>query len=313
MDTLKKRYYKHFAFYTLFLAFCLMVIPLGGGPRSRDFLQERLYMAMEEYGYNQWRSDVSGVIPGVPTPGKILEILEGIPKVWKNDDYSIERIPGEAYVNVIIRKLWAQGANKLDATMTVCPTFKLAKKYLIFQYASTQMEPMIAKPVGSTLGLKIGDICFATPGKKEGSFSSIDFIRCNVVIMMRAEGSLQDKLKKMAAIMDTELNVPGKKKASYSQLQGIPRITLPEKLVEMQPEIKLGTSLSLDLKVEKLLPGQFDETRYFWRLTGGGVDEDSSGNFHYYGGDLGEQTITVTTVNELGLHDSKTLKIKVIQ
>ncbi|NIM82552.1 MAG: hypothetical protein GTO20_27525, partial [Candidatus Aminicenantes bacterium] len=53
------------------------------------------------------------------------------------------------------------------------------------------------------------------------------------------------------------------------------------------------------------------ELRHFWEISGGTVEEDSQGDFFYYGTKVGKHKITLTVVNELGLCDAKSIEIEV--
>lgn len=299
MHTFNKKFYVHFLAYTLFFIFCFTIRPSWGDAESQYLSKQSLELAIKKYDYANWKPKNGGVIPGVVISRDILTQLGDIPKVWKNDEYRIENIPTEPYSLVIIRKYWEEGENKLEVTMSVRPNFTLAKEYLITKYASTHMAHLVDR----TPVLDIGEVCFVITGEKQESLSSIDLIRNNVVIMMRAEGNLTNSLKDMARKVDEQLKkndpVP-----NYFQLKEIPWATLSCK----QPTIKLGESVPLKLRVKNK---NHRELRYFWELSGGGVEKDDKGNFLYYGGDPGQQTITVTVVNELGLQHSDSLDITV--
>ncbi len=299
MKIFNEKLYSHFAIYTFFLTFCFTVGLLWGESEFPILTQEKLKEEIKaRCVYETWKPEFEGVIQGVAISHNTLEELKCMLKVWEKDDYRIRTIKSVPNPIVIIRKCWVENKDQLEVTMVVGHTFDEVKEYLISQYYGAQYAPQMVRKSDPEVDLKIGDVCFVTSGKKEGTFSSIDFVRNNVVIMMRARGCLKIKLKKMAIEVDRLLTANGTV-PRYSDLKEIPHVTLSPK----PKPIKLGMSVVL-MKPDKKL-------RYFWKLTGGGVEKDPEGNFVYYAGDVGKQTITVTAVNELGLQHSDTIKVEV--
>ena len=191
------------------------------------------------------------------------------------------------------------------AAMVVGRTLEAAKQYLILHYANTHRNPPLIKRPGKEFGLCIGTGCFVTPTAQKGSFSTIDFIRRNVIIMLEAKGQLTVNLKEIAKRLDQMLQHNETKKC-FDELSAIPRIT---EFSCPGTRINLGDTIPLKLEVRK---SGYSKLLHYWKMTGGGVERDRGGMFMYYGGELGKQTIMVTTMNELGLYDkSKPLEITV--
>jgi hypothetical protein len=297
MKTFNKKLHFHFAIYTFFLTFCFTAGLFWGESKSLILIQKQLKEEIKaRYKYEAWKHKIKGVIQGVAISRETLEELKFMLKVWKKDDYRILTMKGVPNPMVRIRKCWAENKDQLEVTMVVGHTFDEMKTYLFSQLLGPQNALRMVRK--SDYDSEIGDFCFMIPGEEGGTFSIIDFIRNNVVIMMRASGCLQIKLKDMAKKLDCLLIENGTV-PSYSCLKEIPHVTLSQN----QEPIKLGMSMFLMIPDKKL--------RYFWKLTGGGVEKDSEGNFVYYAGELGKQTITVTAVNEHGLQYSDTIEIDV--
>ncbi|MFC2146849.1 hypothetical protein ACFLRT_05750 [Acidobacteriota bacterium] len=297
MKTINKKLHFHFAIYTIFLTFCFTADLLWGESKSIIWTQEQLKKEIKvRYKYEEWRPKIKGIIQGVAISRKTLEELKFMLNVWEKDDYRILTMKGVPNPMVGIRKCWAENKDELEVTMVVGHTCDDMKKYLFSQFLGPQNVPQMVRK--SNYDQEIGDFCRRTPGEEEGTFSIIYFIRNNVVIIMRALGCHQIKLRDMAKKVDCLLIENGTV-SSYSCLKDIPYV----KLARNQKPLKLGMSMFLISPDKKL--------RYFWKLTGGGVENDSEGNFVYYAGDLGKQTITVTAVNEHGLQYSDTIKIDV--
>jgi hypothetical protein len=291
------------------LIFCVVLaittILFGKALGQHDqVVQERINLVKEKYDFANWEKETGKVISGVAVSKEIFPQLRSIRKVWPNDNYSLEKIQEATYTR--IRQWWRSKRDEFEVTMFVGPTFEAAKQYLIKQYVETQRESPLIKPAGRRLGLTIGNICFVTTEKEGADFATIDFIRHNVLFMMRAEGVLRKQLRSIAERLDG-LMLKKKTFAKYEDLSDLPTIKTfsPEK-----KEIKLGEDVPLILKVNN---PKKKELRYFWTMTGGGVEKDLPERFVYHGGEKGKQHITVTVVNDLGLNNSKSLDIEVVQ
>jgi hypothetical protein len=184
--------------------------------------------------------------------------------------------------------------------MVVCPTLEAAKNYLIFRYADTSRESPLIKSTGPE---DIGDICFVT-GEKE-LFASIDFIRLNVIIMMRADGSIRKVIPDIARELDKSLK--NKEPVDdYKNLYEFPDVRLTCKT----KKIKVGESVPLQMEIKN--PENRDLC-YFWEMSGGGVERDGNKNWLYYASEEGKHKIKVTVVNEFNLlFDSNSIEINVI-
>ena len=202
----------------------------------------------------------------------------------------------------MLRTRWESKKSYFDVTMVVCPSFEAARKYLIYRYAASSYEPpdrIYMKDMG------IGDICLGIPTEVNKHFSSIDFIRHNVIFMLQAKGDFVKKLRCIARKLD-QLLLSQESVKKYSLLKQIPRIA---SFSGKKQKIKPGESVPLRLKIEN---PQKRELRYFWRMSDGGIKKDFKENFVYYGEEVGIQKITVTVINDIGLYDSRSLVIEVL-
>lgn len=269
-----------------------------------ELIRERIEFVKDRTNFANWGSEIGKIISGVSISEQILPQLSTLRKVWKEDSYSVEEIQKVTYTK--IRKWWQLEANQYDVTMVVGPSFDAAKEFLLLRYVETQREPPLIKPPGRQFGLEIGNVCFVTTEDGGETFSSIDFIRHNVLFMMRSEGNFQKNLRTIAVTLDTLL-LKKTPVGSYEQLPDLPAI----KTFSMgKPKIKLGEESLLTLEINN---PQQRELRYFWTMTGGGIEKNLLENFVYYGAEAGKQQITVTVVNDIGLYYSKSVEIEVIQ
>jgi hypothetical protein len=298
---------KRFHVYMIYVIVTCLVSCLFTGEiraQSQEMLEKQLQTAKEKYDYANWEAETGMVIPGLNISRAILPQLQSMSKKWQKDNISIETIQGTTYSK--FRQWWTAANRQLQITMVVCPTFTAAKEYLISYYAHTQMAPLVPKPTGKESGLNIGNICYAAPVEQPGSFIDIDFIRHNVLIMMRAEGKSRKKLAAAAGTLDGLL-LNKEATGDYSGLREIPTVT---RFSCKKAAIKQGETVLLDLEVNNPTRG---ELHYFWDISGGGVKKNLKGNFVYYGGEAGTHAITVTVVNDLGLHHSRSLEIEVVK
>ena len=267
-------------------------------------MRERTKLVKEKMDFDNWGRETGKVISGAVISEKTLPQLSTLRKVWREDNYSADTVQKVTYIR--IRKWWRMGDDQFEVTMVVGPSFGAMKEYLLLRYVETQREPPLIKTPGRKFGLKIGNVCFVTAGREGEAFSSIDFIRHNVLIMIRAEGDVRTKLKAMAETIDALLlkQKPAKK---YEQLQDRPTIRA---FSAEKNKIKFGENIPLKIEVRN---PRDRELRYLWTITGGGVKKNLVGDFVYQGGEKGKHRVTVTVVNDVGLYDSKPIDIEVIQ
>ena len=267
-------------------------------------IRDRIRLVKERTNFANWGRETGKVISGVVISEKPLPQLSALRKVWREDNYSAETARKVTYIR--IRKWWRLEDEQFEATMVVGPSFVAMKEYLLLRYAETQREPPLIKTPGRKLGLKIGNVCFVTAEEEGEAFSSIDFIRHNVLIMMRAEGDVRMKLRAMAETIDGLL-LKQKPVRKYEQLRDRPTIRA---FSAEKKKVKFGENTPLRLEVRN---PQDRELRYVWTMTGGGVKKNLVGNFVYQGGEKGKQRLTVTVVNDVGLYDSESVNIEVVQ
>jgi hypothetical protein len=272
--------------------------------QQEQLIQKQMNSVKESYRFSDWKADPGKVIPGVAISEQLFPKLKELQKVWPEDNYSLEEFDKRTLTK--IRKWWRLQAEEFEVTMVVGSTFDDAKNYLIIQYAQTERQPPLIKPSGRDFGLAVGNVCFVTAEKRGEAFSSIDFIRQNVLVMMRGEGSIRYDLKAMAETLD-RLLLRKKAVTEYGRLAELPKI---KTFSARTKGIRVGEKVILGLRVDNPLKL---ELRYFWTLSGGGVERDLRGNFQYHGSEGGPQIIKVGVVNELGIYATKTMKIVVRQ
>jgi hypothetical protein len=271
-------------------------------------ISENCYESINEiskYDINGYK----GVIPGVAVSTSLLPPLKNMQNAWKRDDYRIEKISGETLdirdFNIsIIRKMWVEGYNQLEFTMMVFPSYHKAISH-ITDFAKALSN---ARSIGQTdaeLGQEFGNACIIFRDLKSGYYSSISFIRRNVVILMQAEGNVIPHLSKMARKVDDKLKKT-KPICRYSQLKK----TLDVTILCHAGQIELGTRTPIELLIDDK---NSKNHHCIWKMKGGGIERDRDGNLFYYGGELGENKITVFVINDLGIFQTQQFMINVVE
>lgn len=292
------------------LIFCLMGFNAGvlagvEQQQAQEVEREKeLKRVMERYEYSKWTPDTGRVTAGVSVNRRLLRRVRGLEQVWERDSYTIETVGKTTYTK--IRKWWKREKGQLEVTMVVSPSLNAAKEYLIHRYANTELSAgnMDKKVSVRALKMDIGHICFASPVRKGEGYSSIDFIRNNVLFMLRAEGDVRGELGIVARSLEALLL---QREAVKSRTLLVERPVVAH-FSALKARIKLGESVPLRLEVHNPVG---EELRYTWKMTGGGIEKGLTGNYVYYGGEVGKHTVTVTVINDFGLHETRTLQVVV--
>ncbi|MCP4664440.1 MAG: hypothetical protein GY856_54345 [bacterium] len=254
------------------------------------------------YDFPRWHEETGEVISGVAVSAAVVAQLESMTTTWPQAFYALDRLGDREYT--VIRQRWESEQGEVDVTMVVAPTLAAAQEYLIFRYANTQREKPLVMPRGDELGLDLGHLAFVLPEDGSDGFVRIDFLRHNVLTMLRAEGGLRGELRAVAEAIDRELRA----KESALSTDRLPERPLIRTFHPQRSKIRRGQKVPLVLDVDS--PGD-RPLRYFWTMDSGGVEENLLGWFLYYGEGPGDQRITVTVVNDLGLRASATAKLTV--
>ncbi len=282
----------------LLLTFLLVLTVVG---QHEQITRERIEYVKQKTGFTDWKGTTGIVIAGASVTEDMLPELRSLKKIGE-DNYSIEKVDKTAYVK--ISKRWRSGENGFEAIMVVAPSLEAAREFLIRRYAETQEMTPAIKNRGQKLGLSLGDVCFGSADSLRKRYSEIDFIRNNVVFLLRADGIIQNKLKSMAEKLDRNLALK-KRGKEYRRFPDFPTIKL---FVAEKTEMVSGESIPLVLEIDN--PGD-RELRYFWDISSGGVSKNMHDRFIFYCDGEGEQTITVIAVNDLGLYDTASVTIMV--
>lgn len=294
---MKRIYFIYLCGALIFVGF--LAIELTG--QHEEIIQKELRLLKEKYDFESWEPETGKVISGVTISEKVFPQLNQIRKLWEKDNYSI--VEKQKLLYTKISQWWRLEENEFKALMVVGPTLNSVKDFLILTYLETQRRTPLIKRPGKDIGLQIGHICFVTADKEGEALSSVDFIRHNVLFMLRGEGIVRKDLRAIAEKLDNLL-MQKKPVTTYEQLPDIPTIKI---FSAEKTSIMLGEMAILTLEVDN---PQKRGLRFFWDITGGGVKENLEGNFVYYGGEKGVQKITVTAINDLGLYDSESIEIE---
>lgn len=205
------------------LLILIIVISLIGGWEKKsgisdetDFgdqkrkVEEKIKELKAKYDFSHWPAKEGQFRLGFPLSPDLFPNLIGAKEVSKstflreNDGIpmsEIEPAVGRTYH-------WEMPSKgSLEIEMFVTSIGRDAQEYLIEKYAEreTRMTSMayhmpreIIRVRGSTVGLNLGNICFAEPSPKEGIYNEIDFIKDNIVIRVQGRGEIRKEIKDIA-------------------------------------------------------------------------------------------------------------------
>jgi hypothetical protein len=271
--------------------------------QSVEKFDRRIQYVKEKLNFSKWPVVSGNLRSGLAISSDILPQISKMRLVEPEDDFRIERLQKMQFIE--INRKWKYEKNRFDAVMITATTSESARNHLILRYAYSQPDPPPVKRMGADFGLKIGDICLVTPEDSAGeSFTSIDFVRDNVIIMLSAEGGIRKELRAMAKTIDAML-LKNKSALKYDDLPDIPRI---KTFSVEKSKIHLGEKVPLSVEINN--PGN-NKLNFYWEVTGGGVEKNLLDQFIYYAGDPGKQKIQLTVINDVGLYHTQTLNVEV--
>lgn len=282
-----------------------MVFCVHAQAQSQEVFEKHIKYVKEKTAFANWGKETNQVIPGLDISPQLLPRLKDLKSARPQANYVLEHYQKTPYVK--ISQWWKSEKDQLVAVMVVGPSFTAAKEYLLKQYVETQKAPALIKIPAQKFKLKIGNVCFVTTQDNQGeTFSSLDFIRHNVIIMLTAEGELQNHLRDMAERLDALL-MKHKSVKRYDQLPDIPKIL---SLALARKSIKAGDETPFTLSIRN---PRDRKLHYDWKLSAGGVRQDHAGQFFYQGTEPGQQQIEAIVMNDLGLFNRASVAIKVNQ
>jgi hypothetical protein len=290
----------------IFISVMIFVLVIWEVGFTVELPQDKLRSVMERYDFDNWNSGTGKVLSAVEFSEKIYRGLSGMQTdiPWKKSTHSVGKIDGIPYS--VIRQSWrtTDESGILDITMVVCPNFDTAKNFLIRRYSISQAAGILAKSNGRNIGLELGNVCFGSVTPKDNHFSTVDFIRENIVVMTRAEGKFKTELEKIVRDLDERLE----SNEVAKELPMLMNTTTNNFFYAERTAVSLGDSIPLHLQKN---PQDSGKLKYFWKLTGGGIEKDRQGNFYYYAGEEGKHTITLTILDNYGNQSTNTIDILV--
>ncbi len=245
------------------------------------------------YDVANWDGKGGPIVAGI-TPGQIPGALDLDHVRWLDADGK----------SVLLRQ-FTMTDHQVTVEVAVTRTCDGAHQVLFDHLARPRtMAPLDppALPYGSIRSDEIGDVCFALPGHR-GGFHAIEFVRHNVVVLLRGEGTGMNHLKVLALAIDKAI-VSQPLYRSWETSRAWPSITkfeLPETTV------KAGATLPVTLEITGSNNGNLMKA---WEVSAGGVEE-KNGTTVYYAEGSGRQTLTLLVANQRGLAASATIEFDV--
>ena len=278
------------------MATVLLSLELDAAYAQGEIMDGSLDKLKELSGFAEWPGKTGPVRASVRFSKDQIPVLERTTEVWPNKRPVLWEIEG-GYV-VRHRSRWQTGPEDfVDVVITVAESCEDAHEYLIERcfYTSLPFELRICHPDQPAVA---GDISFAG-GRK--------FIQNNLVVEIRAEGEMREKVDEIAKQIDVLLlNQP-----TMGSSTDFKPITEKVELIIRGP-VRPGSSTKLVTEVIDPLGGALD---YRWQLSGGegsGIVKEGD-EYYYRAGEVGTFTLTLTVISESGFFSSAQLEIKVAE
>lgn len=260
---------------------------------SAALADEVLDRAKQTYGFDKW-------------PGKDGTLKQGLAlKKLDLSPYEIASVRNRLRTSgeVIFRYRMKGGTKHVfEVSLRVLDTVAVAQEHLL-KYLSTCTMTV---PNGSTLGLAVGDICFAA--KSDGAFRAIAFVRNNVFIRITlmakpaGEGEILPDISDIANKIDAAIKSEAEVKTTaelnkpeISEFSPASDTVEPDKPVELKLDVKDPKGEKVELHIEE----------------GGGMVYGEGGKRYFKAEKPGTYTITVCAVNEHFLVTKKSITITV--
>ncbi len=248
---------------------------------------ERLALRYDAAG---WPGKAGPVVAG-------LELDEGLlEKNGLSTDHRIWLAEGDER---ILLRYFSAPLKRLSAGVGVARSCAAAQKILFGHLARPRAIEPIATPVlpyGEIRMEGLGDVCFVVPLGDGAGFHSIEFVRHNVVILLRAFDRKTAKgLKDLAIALDDAIIARPLHKdwLSSNEWPEIVRFDTPRTSVEANSIVPLAVSLSS--RFSSGAPLSID-----WEMTAGGIIQDG-GAFRYHAEGEGAERLILLVADERGL------------
>jgi len=224
----------------------------------------------------------------IPSLSDAIEEPKNIPR------FSAREItPGEILVQY--RSKWELSPQDfLSITLTFANTCEEAHEYLIERFFNSSM-PFEGRVHRRDLPVKAGDLSF-----DDGRY----FIRNNIIVEFHGVGTIVEKITQAAKEVDNLLLARSTAVSTHPFRPVIKQFAIEDSVVKNQSFTKLIIDAS---------DPQGSELYYLWRLTGGGIEKDDSGNYMYYADrEHGStQKITLIVVNDRGYRATAAVDVSI--
>lgn len=278
------------------LAVCAQLLPGQVGiPDRRADLEE---LAVR-YGLEAWPGKNGPVVAGIK--GEEL-FRSGTPLVRDHEDWL--QVDDEW---VLVRQ-FACSDRAFVVDLAVARTCRTAQEVL-FSHLTRQsaMKPLDppALPCGRVRLRDIGDVCFALPPNGKETFHSVEFVRNNVVVLLKTLDDTAGDLRKIAAVIDEHIT----SQSLFPDWQStglwisIDRFEVKDVQVESGSITPILVTIT-DPRNETVVKA--------WELSSGGILEEN-GQVSFNAEGSGRQTITLLVANSSGLAASARTELEVLK
>lgn len=161
----------------------------------------------------QYKTDKTIDFANWPKQGDLIlhppDLSNTIVRVFTNAIYlkshKLSEVDGMQYERTTYRTWQERDGQKeeLAIWVTSMESVKNAHEYLLFRWANVS-APYQKHTKGHDVGLDVGDICFVMP-HRTGGIQVAWFIRANVVIEIRANGSFMAQVSALTRAIDNDI------------------------------------------------------------------------------------------------------------
>ncbi len=245
-------------------------------------------------------------------PGKDGDVIAGLELESLFTDINTPVIDHDRWIEVndesVVMRQYTMSDYNLIIEAAVTRTCQTAHQ-LLFSHLTRQnsMKPLgpPALPFGRIRLVDIGEVCFGLPQHGKDLFHSIEFVRNNVVILLRTKGGSSLDLKHVAMAIDALIL----SRTAYTDWQSSGLWISIDRLEAGDGQIRSGSAVPLFISINN--PGNEPITRT-WELSSGGILKED-GRINYYTEGAGWQTITLRVANRSGLAASARATIYVTE
>jgi hypothetical protein len=209
----------------------------------------------------------------------------------------------------VLRRDFTTRAADLTIAVAVARSCDAAHQVLFDHLARPRsMMPLDppALPYGCVRLGDLGDVAFALPASEGDGYVAVEFVRGNVVVLLRAEASAARGVEAAARSLDATL----RRLPAFESAEASGRWPRVERFASLAAVARAGDTIPLDIRVAD--PAGTEPLLRAFELDAGGILEEA-GSVRYHAEAPGHQVLTLLVANDRGLAASARQGIDVVK